>query len=151
MMDPRVGGSLLLNTFALNPTGYGIDMKSGSGEEERQSGDRQVPGTCLALLLCHGMLCGSFCLWLNKVHVTKEDRIRPTAIFWFAKKVLKLTLKSFQWGIDGTVCRRLQPSRAFHIDVTWLALKAFLFATPNCFAYPPRLSARLFWLSSSQN
>ena len=42
--------------------------------------------------------------------MTKEGRIRPTAVFWFAKKVLKLTLKSFQWGIDGSVCRRLQPS-----------------------------------------
>lgn len=110
MMGPNVGGSILLNIFALNPRGYRIDMKSGPGEEERQSGDHWVPGTYLALsasLSRNGLL---IILFLTKAHMTKEGRIRPTAVFWFAKKVLKLTLKSFQWGIDGTVCRRLQPS-----------------------------------------
>lgn len=37
-MGPRVGGSVLLNTFALNPRGYRIDVKSGPGEEEAVRG-----------------------------------------------------------------------------------------------------------------
>ena len=90
-------GSVLLNTFAVNLRGYGIKMKS--GQRGRMAGRGQtVSGTCLVLLLCQAVLSGSFCFYLNEVHVTMEGQTQPTAIFCLPRNILKIDCEILSMG-----------------------------------------------------